>query len=237
MTKLVDQFGTKYFAHHYAYEVKTFLDREDVREIDLAGARICHTVMSRIMTAAHNGLVVHDTTDPVRDAFFEENRRRRKLQQSLAGAVDLPIPQSIEQVSVLVKRLDPNVTYVLRMGALTTNRAFAVLVQFLRPEITIDLGSDAVEVLSLVYDNLFPNNHVWDEFYRVAGATYEVVQVGSADYRSFISDNIVVPTVFGKERLLNLPEWSRCFSRVVSLLESGLKPTNKRIADYIYKRK
>lgn len=62
MTKLVNQFGTQYFASHYAGEVKSFLST--VKQVDLAGARICRDVMKHITSAAYEGVEVHDTEDP-----------------------------------------------------------------------------------------------------------------------------------------------------------------------------
>ena len=139
MTKLVDQFGTQYFASHFSGEVKSFLST--VQEVDLAGARICRDVMKHIITASADGVEVHDTEDSEREEFFRESRRRRELQKSNPQAVPLPIPTTPEEVVPLIKSLDSNKLYGIRDGRSISNQAFVFLVQAARPEIRIDLGS------------------------------------------------------------------------------------------------
>lgn len=231
MTKLVDQFGTQYFASHYAGEVKTFLST--AKEVDLAGARICRDVMKHIMSAAYDGVEVHDTEDPEREAYFGENRRRRELQKSNPTPVPLSIPASSDEVIPAIKSLDPNKLYSIRDGRLVSNQAFVFLIQAARPEIKVDLGSYVGEILALIYDNLFPSSYKWDEFYVLVGTTFVVQRPAPGEYNSFINEHIAVPSVFGRECLFKLPEWDRCIRRISQLLEKSMKPKNRKIKDYL----
>lgn len=231
MTKLIDQLGTKYFAAHYAGDVKTFLST--AKEVDLAGAKICRDVMKHVMSAAYAGVEVHDTEDLEREAYFEENRRRRELQKSGTKVIDLPIPTCAGEVIPLIKSLDEGKTYRILDGRSDSHKAFTVLVQATRPEIRIDLNSSVGEVLALVHDNLYPNTHRWEEFYVLVGFTFVVKRPAPDEYSSFINDNIAVPTAFGKEKLYRLPEWAHCLRRVSRILEKSMKPRNRRIKDYL----
>lgn len=231
MTKLVDQFGTQYFASHFSGEVKSFLST--VQEVDLAGARICRDVMKHIITASADGVEVHDTEDSEREEFFRESRRRRELQKSNPQAVPLPIPTTPEEVVPLIKSLDSNKLYGIRDGRSISNQAFVFLVQAARPEIRIDLGSYVGEILAIVYDNLYPTSHKWDEFYVLAGTTFVVQRPDPAEYSRFINDNVAVPTAFGQECLFKLPEWDRCIKHIFKLLEKSMKPKSRKIKDYL----
>ena len=161
MTKLVDQFGTQYFASHYAGEVKSFLST--VKQVDLAGARICRDVMKHITSAAYEGVEVHDTEDPEREAYFEENRRRLELQKSCPTSVPLPLPSTAEDAVNVINSLDPSRLYHMENGRADADRAFAFIVQAARPEIKIDLRSSVGELFKLIADNLYPNSHRWEE--------------------------------------------------------------------------
>ena len=231
MTKLVDQFGTQYFASHYAGEVNSFLST--VNQVDLAGARICRDVMKYIMSAAYAGLEVHDTEDPEREAFFAENRRRRELDRSCPTPIPLPLPHSDEEVVTLIKSLDPDKMYCMGNGKSDVDRAFAFLVQAARPEIKIDLQSSVGELFKLIADNLYPNSHQWDEFYVLIGYTFAVQRPIPGEYRAFLSDNLAIPSVFGREVLFKLPEWRHCIDRISKLLEKSMKPRNRKIKDYL----
>lgn len=231
MTKLVDQFGTAYFAAHYSGEVKQFLST--VQCVDLAGARICRDVMKHVMSAAYDGVEVRDTQDPERDAYFMENRRRRELQQSNPTPILLPIPIHVEETIPLIKSLRQDKLYAIKDGRLSSNKAFMFLVQAARPEIRIDLGSSVGEVMALVYDNLFPNSHHWSEFYVLVGTTFVVKKPVAGEYSSFLNENIAVPTDFGQKCLFKLPEWSHCIDRVSRILDKSMKPKTRKIKDYL----
>lgn len=53
------------------------------------------------------------------------------------------------------------------------------------------------------------------------------------EYNLFLSDNLAIPTEFGKENLFKLPEWRHCIDRVVKVLEKSMKPKNRKIKDYL----
>lgn len=231
MTKIVDQFGTAYFAAHYAGEVKQFLST--VKAVDLAGAKICRDVMKHVMVAAYSGIEIHDTQDPEREAYFEENRRRRELQKSNPTPVSLPIPTCAAEVVPTIKSLDPAKLYSIEDGRLAANQAFVFLVQAARPEIRIDLGSYVGEIMALVYDNLFPSSHRWSEFYVLVGTTFVVKKPLAGEYSNFINENIVVPTDFGKVCLFKMPEWRSCIDRISRLLDKSMKPRSRKIKDYL----
>lgn len=231
MTKLVDKFGTQYFAAHYAGEVKQFLST--ATEVDLAGARICRDVMKHILTAAYAGVVVHDSEDPEREAYFEENRRRRELQKSSPTPTLLPIPSRVEDIIPTIKSLDETKLYSIKDGRQASNQAFVFLVQAARPEIRIDLGSYVGEVMALVYGNLFPSSHRWEEFYVLVGTTFMVKRPLPGEYNTFINENLAVPTDFGQKCLFKLQEWSHCIDRITRVLEKSMKPRNRHIKDYL----
>ena len=231
MTKLVDQFGTQYFASHYAGEVKSFLST--VKQVDLAGARICRDVMKHITSAAYEGVEVHDTEDPEREAYFEENRRRLELQKSCPTSVPLPLPANAEDAVNVINSLDPSRLYHMENGRADADRAFAFIVQAARPEIKIDLRSSVGELFKLIADNLYPNSHRWEEFYVLVGFTFVVQRPVPGEYNLFLSDNLAIPTEFGKENLFKLPEWRHCIDRVVKVLEKSMKPKNRKIKDYL----
>lgn len=231
MTKLVDQFGTQYFAAHFSGEVKQFLST--ATEVDLAGARICRDVMKHIMSAAYEGAEIHDTQDPEREAYFQENKRRRELQKSKPTPIVLSIPTCAEDTIPLIQALNPEKLYSIQDGRLISNQAFVFLVQAARPEIRVDLGSYVGEILALVYDNLFPNTHRWEAFYELVGTTFVIRRPPPGEYNSYINENIVVPTDFGQKCLFKFPEWERCIDRISKLLEKSMKPRNRHIKDYL----
>lgn len=232
MTKLVDRFGTKYFTGCFAEEVRQFLSTVD--EVDLAGARITRDVMKYITSAAYGGLVVRDTEDPVRDELFKENRRRREQEKEIEPyRVSLPIPPSQEDLLPYIRALRTDVIYTIPDGAQDVQRAYVFLAQAVRPEVKIDLGIYVGDVLAFIYRNLFPEQHHWEEFYVRIGSTFHVQRPPQNEYAKFVSENICVPTDFGTKKLLDLPEWEKCVDRISLVLERYLRPTHKRIADYL----
>lgn len=231
MSKLVDHFGTKYFAVHYNGELQRYLATQQV--LDIADARLCRETMQSVMTAASNGLEVHDSLDPEREALFAENRRRKELQAKVGTRIPLPIPRYKEKVLPLIKDLDPSKHYLLWDGSSQTALAFACLVQAARPEIKLDLGSYVAEMLAMVYNNLYPSSHRWDEFYVLVGNTFVVKSPLPGEYHTFLQNNLAVPTVFGAECLYNKEEWGRCLERITRILEKGLSFNKRKIADYL----
>lgn len=116
-------------------------------------------------SAAYEGVEVHDTEDPEREAYFEENRRRLELQKSCPTSVPLPLPATAEDAVNVINSLDPSRLYHMENGRADADRAFAFIVQAARPEIKIDLRSSVGELFKLIADNLYPNSHHWEEFY------------------------------------------------------------------------
>lgn len=238
MTKLVDQFGTKYFADHYAAEVGAFLKEQakNGNPVDLADARLCYSSMEAARVAAYDGCELHDSMDPEREAYFAENRRRRKRQLELEeiGEEMLYVPPTYDLILPYMHRLSSDCVYCLgTYGDPSVEAAYIVLVQAARPDVTIDLKRDVDTVMRMVYDNLFPNTHRWESFYVLRGTTFVEETPDANNYDRFIQSNVVVPTDFGRKRLLALGEWRRCLSRVSEIIEKKLRPKKRHIKDYL----
>jgi len=231
MNKLVDHFGTKYFASHFANDVRIYLDTVD--EIDIADARICRDVMKYVDEAVSRGVVVRDTLDPERDAYLLENKRRRDAKSACAPTRVLPFPASVEEVIPTIKSLSSKEIYRMQSGASPEHQAFAALVEAARPDICINPESYVRELLFIVYDNLFPNPHVWEEYYVLIGNTFYIKKVAPEEVHDFLLNNIAVPTDFGTKNLTQLPEWDHCLNKLMQVLQKGLRPKNRKIKDYL----
>ena len=199
MTKLIDEIGTKYLTTNFAGEVTRLLSKVD--GVDLAGARICKDVMSSILTAAYNGVNIIDSENSERNSFLAENRKRGELQRSLPPKVSLPCPKTVDEIIPLIKSLDKSLVYEIQDGS-KLSLSFATIAQAARPEITLSLGGWVPPFLSFINMNLFPTSHRWEEFYVVAGNTFEVKRPSQDGYSSFISEHVAVPTNEGRIAIL-----------------------------------
>ena len=231
MDKLTEVFHTDYFPAHYANEVNRYL--QTVTEVDLSGAHICRDTMKHLLSASERGVMIHDTVNTLADVYFEEARRRMNMRDVLKATASLPMPESLADVIPTIRKLDPDEIYHMDKGAMVSQQAFAIIVQAVRPEIQLNLESYVGEVLALVYANLFPSNYHWDKFYVVDGTTFVVEEAPVDDYDRYVSEHIVVPTVFGQERLSNKPEWERCINAISSILEKSMRPKNHKLSDYL----
>lgn len=231
MIKLVEQFGTKYFAAHWVSDVQKFLKTVDA--VDIADARLCRSVMEYVLLAASNGVEVHDTLDPEREADFEEGRRRRALTEKYGTPKLLQLPTTSIDVLPSIKALQPDVLYAFNDGERVAVQAYVFLLQAARPEVLVDLGSSVGNILAFVYSNLFPSKHKWKEFYILRAHTFVVKHAPDDGYSSFISDNIVVPTDFGNACLFKLPEWQACIERAARILDKSFQSKELRLRDFL----
>lgn len=155
------------------------------------------------------------------------------MSDSKPTTTPLPLPTTTESVIPTIKALSPEKLYSIPNGRAMLNASFVFLVQAARPEIQIDLGNSVGEVLALIYDNLFPSSHRWDNFYKLVSPTFVMAQPPAGEYNNFIRDNIVVPADFGTKCLFTLPEWSYCISRISKLLDKRMNPKKRKIKDYL----
>ena len=239
MEKLVDVFGTKYFAAHWSSHVAAYLHKHP--EIDLAGARLTKAVVDQISIAIDKGAYIIDSENKYRDRLLAENRRRKMLTYK---AKPLPRIQRYIDLPGYMENLDMSVTYTIDREE-HIYIPIAVLLLIYYPEFNIDFNFSYEKLFKYVDLHLYPSNHVWDKFYILTGSTFDVLEfvngkayfplVGERTYQDVMEDESIflIPYEFGNIILSEKEEWYDFIDKVLLDIEEALRASQFKLKDFI----
>jgi hypothetical protein len=195
MKKLIDIFNTKYFADHYATDLRYLFDMafqclEDYNkeipnhipevyeaikvfrternvQIDLADAKFVPSTMDTIMNALERGALMCDTLNIHRDLVLNENRRRKNLSYE---EIPLPPLKSKDDIPLYVRNLRTDVVYTIPDYNIIT-QGLIVLITLSKPSVQMDLGQYYTQLFSYVSNNVILEDDLWSEYNCVYGQT------------------------------------------------------------------
>lgn len=260
--KITEILNTKYLARHWVRDLSYFLellttDKKNKRwdamvdrvrsggkpyEIDLGGARICRDVMNYITQYDHEDVVFVDSVDSVRNSMLEENRYRRKLDYTV---VPLPTFNNINNLHNYLMSLKGDVVY--GRGDMHKGLAIrlAVIIQALRPEITLDLSGDYESLYSYVSSMINMHDYKCNTVsYVINGSiftqdvssdgTVHIPGEGDIKWDSFVSRYACVPTEFGNKQVPQNDTWRRVIKTCIEEIPDFIEKRTS-ITDYFSK--
>lgn len=204
----------------------------DPVELDLAGLKLSTDCASNIMNWTMKGIVFVDTEDNLRNEILIENRRR--VATVIDNAEPLPIYDVSSSVLDYVKALRTDVVYSYPESVLKGESIYIPLmciIMMSRPSVSVNVSSHEREFFNYVASHLtFDEIKQYDEFYITTQEGTQIVdfssgvahlqRMGSTTLQDAGIEGTIVPTVFGRENLVNKPGWSSLFKHCLSALNS-----------------
>jgi len=190
-------------------------------EFDLADAKLTPDISSTINQFQLKGIDFIDSKNAYRNSILLENRKRRGI--DLSEFVVLPEYDTSVNIKDYIASLDKNTKYKMPNNKPNVYIPLVIMIMISRPSITVAFDKHSSELFDFVGSNLSVSDiQRYDEFYLTTlegtmvvkfenGYTY-TEQLGRADFDTVLSTGSLVPTVFGKEKLLNDEAWRSLFS-------------------------
>lgn len=197
MRQLTEIYGTKYFAAHFAVDLRYFFntayncmqDRtyvpvsenpkfieamehfrdQGIVEIDLAEARFVPDTMAIVQAATLKGVILSDTLNSARDAILMENRRRAKLDYP---TIPLPDFTSMDEIVNYIKNLREDVTYVIGKMNLRLAVPLVTVITIHKPNVMIDMETHYEALFRYVREGVSLEDQIYDEYNYVQGTTF-----------------------------------------------------------------
>lgn len=227
MDKLVDLLGTKYAYSYYAGEVSRIAQQylQEKKPLDLAGARISEDSLKQLIVAEQNGLELHDTADPNREADLALDRERVQFRMSHEYR-DIGFPRVEKDLEHYLCVPEPGYVYKVTRRPSMADLAFLYFLIAMRPEIMVDLDASTETLFTMISEHLDFGAHKWDSYMVLQGKTFRVFQ-------EYQPGCVNVPAEFGNRELINDPNWDSCTSYMIHLFQSQYRPKQCSIADYL----
>ncbi len=210
-------------------------------EFDLANAKITPDALMTIKSYAEKGIVFIDTKDAWRDSILKENRRRISVDKS--QFVALPLYDGSILVKDYIVSLDNTKTYVAPNGKPEIYIPLLYILQVTRPKVAVDLEGVCTAFFRFVGNRLTLGDlDRYTEFYFTSpegtmivdfsqGQTY-IQRIGMCDIEHALTAGTLVPTVLGREKLLNDGCWRGIFKTCLSML-NNYRATRKQTLEEI----
>lgn len=205
-------------------------------EFDLASTKITPDVLMTIKTYAEKGIVFVDTEDSLRDYILKENRRRMQIDTS--DFVTLPTYTGESLVKEYIVSLDKNTKYKIPNHDEDIYIPLVYMIMVTRPKIVIDLGGQCTAFFEFVGSKLTVHDlNKYKEFYYTSPEGTMIVdfsngdvnlqRIGYCNIERALTTGTLVPTVLGKERLLDEDCWFVIFRLCLNIL-NGYRATRKK---------
>lgn len=209
-------------------------------EFDLADIKLTPDVSNTIHQFLLKGIDFVDTTNICRNAILQENMRRRGI--DVSDYTELPEYNASKSIKEYIADLDTSVNYKMPSSKPSVYIPLVIMIFISRPSINIALNNHSADLFNFVSSNLtVADIQDYKEFYYTNsdgtiivkfenGYTY-TEQLGRADMATVLSTGSLVPTVFGKEKLINDEAWrnlfSYCLKRLNNYKASRVKTLNE----------
>lgn len=210
-------------------------------QFDLANCKLTPDVIPIIRRYAAEGLEFIDTKDSWRNEILATNRQRRSI--DVAQFPDLPKYDPSMKVLDYIEALDKNITYRTPTNDANIFIPLLYMILVARPSIKVNIGAHCNDFFTFVGSRLsFSDIEHYDEFYLTTpegtsivnfsnGSIY-VQNIGLADKEKALTVGTLVPTVFGKEKLLQVDCWRSIFKDCLNQL-NGYRATRKQTLEEI----
>lgn len=199
-------------------------------EFDLADCKITPDCVNNIMYGIANGIDFCDSQDLVRDSILQENKRRI---QSRPVAIDLPEFTVGSSVKAYIKELDSSLVYRIPVtGDPKLWYPLVYIIQVCRPSIRIMCGNHEHDFMLFVGRHLTVSDlNAYSEFYYVTNEGVYLVaatpdrkvntqKLGLVSIQESLTVGALVPSVFGKEKLLHTQGFDLLFDQCLRSMQS-----------------
>lgn len=211
-------------------------------EFDLADAKLTPDTSKTIQAFTWKGINFVDTKDSNRNAILLENRKRRSI--DVSDCTVLPEFDINQKIKDYISALDPNVQYSMMPGKSFIYVPLCIMIQIARPSINIVFNYHCSDIMNFVGTNLTTEDlKQYNEFYFTtpegtqvikldSDGKFETSRAGRVDLETALSLGSLVPTVFGKDKLIDEECWRVLFTLCLKKL-NHYKSTRTRTLDEV----
>ena len=211
-------------------------------QFDLAGAKLTSDIVPKIREYSERGIEFIDTKDKWRDVILRTNRERLSIDTS--DYIDLPPYNPSTSVKDYIVSLDKNVTYKLPLNDNDVYIPLVVMILMSRPSIKINLNVHVKDLFNYVGSRLtLADLNKYHEFYLTTpegtqvvdfsyGKTY-VQRLGLCDKEQALTVGTLVPTDFGKKKLVQDEDWKHIFRDCLNIMNRYKSSRKKTIEEVL----
>lgn len=196
-------------------------------QFDLAGAKITSDITAVLRAYAERGIVFIDTTAPWRDNILRTNRERSAIDTS--NVVPLPEYNPAEMIRDYINSLDKEKVYTLPINNAQVYVPLAVMILISRPSVKICLQAHCKDLFNFVGSKLtIEDLNRYNEFYLTTPEGTQIVsfesgrvyvqRVGMADRVKALTVGSLVPTCFGRDKLIKDETWRSIFQECLNTM-------------------
>jgi len=211
-------------------------------EFDLANCKLTPDVIPVLNNYAAEGINLIDTKDSCRNEILRINRERYTVDKS--QFVDLPEYNPDILVKDYIVSLSKDVTYNLPSNLSDVYIPLLFMILVVRPSIKINISSHCKDFFNFVGSRLsLADLHNYDEFYLTTPEGTRIVnfskgpvvdqRIGVIDLEKALTVGTLVPTVLGREKLLDVPCWKELFQECLNRLTSYRNTRKQTLEDVL----
>lgn len=241
VSELASNKSYPYFAGNDAQQ-KLFEDVIAGNDIvfDICDMRITSDCTPLITNAIRKGFKFIDSKDDYRNGLLVGNQSRKPVPE----AVPLPKYNPTTDPVKYIRELDKNVIYELPKHMSNLDIALVILITMSRPKIqfTLDTAQGVVfdtvaEVITVSvlcnYTEFYYNSPEGIEVLKLEGNMLHTQRRGWCSIVEACEAGSLVPTAFGKEKLINNPMWEPLVNVCLAAVNSSHKASPKTLRDVL----
>lgn len=196
-------------------------------KFDLAGAKISSDVVPKIREYSERGIEFIDTKDKWRDNILRVNRERSSI--DLNSTEELPVYDASMSIKDYIVSLDNSKTYRIPLGNRDVYVPLVCLILMSRPSIKIYFNVYDKDIMYYVGSKwTLSSLEKFNEFYLTTPEGIQVVdfsngpvyvqRLGLCSMEQALTVGTLVPTVFGKQKLVKESVWKDIFRDSLNIL-------------------
>lgn len=233
--------NAEYFAGNDAQEA-VFQDviRGEEITFDMQDVRITSDCTMSISNATRRGIHFVDTKNPDRNALLLENRNR----QAVTDAIDLPAYTATSDPIEYINNLRSDVVYKMPIDMTKVNISLIVLIALARPKVQFAMDNSHGVIFDYMADAItLPVLCKYTEFYyhtpegievlTLTNGTLSTQRRGHCSIAEACEAGSLIPTVFGRERLITDPDWERLANMCLSALNAYKQAMPKTLGEVL----
>jgi hypothetical protein len=210
-------------------------------QFDLADCKLTPDVIPTIRNYMSQGIEFIDTRNSWRNTILAENRKRLSINTS--AFINMPKYDPTEQVLTYVQSLSKDVTYKIPYNEPEIYIPLTYIVMVARPSIRINIAAHNLDFFSFIGSRLtLADIENYTEFYFTTQEGTIIVKLedgliltqksGRVDLESALTIGYLVPTVLGRDKIIQESCWNLIFKECLGLL-NGYRATKKLTLDEV----
>lgn len=210
--------------------------RGEAVEFDVADCRFTPDTIQVIQQYELEGITFCDSKETWRDDLFRTNRERISIDAS--SFVELPKYDPAKLIKDYIVELDKETTYKMPVNEVSLYVPIAIMILLSRPSIKLNIDTHCRALFNYVGYRLSVDDlDKYSEFYLTtlegtqvvdfSNGTVHLQRIGDANVEQALTVGTLVPTVFGKEKLLSEDCWRGVFKSCLNQI-NGYRATRKQ---------